>query len=231
MLRIDLVETVSDDLARGVMQLGGELSAGGAGADDRNVQLAGLDRRVLMLGAQAGVDHALVEAGRLLRRLQRHCVLAGAGGAEIVGDAADRNHQRVVTELALRIDLAALVVDHRGQLDDLAVAVETIHLAEAVVKAVPVRLGQIVQLVLGATQRAGGDRMQQRLPDVGAAAVDQGDADGVRLAVFVAERGGEFQATGAAADDNNPMGRITHQDVRGVRASGSPPVTPNSGAP
>ena len=40
-------------------------------------------------------------------------MFGGAGRAEIVGDAADRDDQRVVAELALGVDLAALVVDHR----------------------------------------------------------------------------------------------------------------------
>ena len=61
------------------------------------------------------------------------------------------------------------------------------------------RLRQIVQLVLRAAQRPGRDRMQQWFPDMGAAAVDQRDADIARVLVLVAERGGEFEPAGAAA--------------------------------
>ena len=42
---IDAVEAVGHDLARRAVQLGGQLDAGGAGADDRHVQLLGPQRR------------------------------------------------------------------------------------------------------------------------------------------------------------------------------------------
>ena len=65
-LGIDAVEIVRDDVAHRFVQLGGKLDAGGAGADDGDVQLARPQRLVLRIGAQAGVDHAAVEARRLI---------------------------------------------------------------------------------------------------------------------------------------------------------------------
>ena len=64
---VDAVEAEGDDLAGGAVQLGRELGAGGAGADDGDLELAGADRLGLGLGAQDGVDQAAVEAGRLRR--------------------------------------------------------------------------------------------------------------------------------------------------------------------
>jgi len=50
-LRIDAIESVSDNRAQGAMQLGGKLGPGRAGADDHDVKLTGADRPVLRLGA------------------------------------------------------------------------------------------------------------------------------------------------------------------------------------
>jgi hypothetical protein len=47
------------------VEFGGELGAGGASADDGDVELAGAHRLRLGVGAQAGVHQALVEAGGL----------------------------------------------------------------------------------------------------------------------------------------------------------------------
>ena len=105
LLGIDAVEAEGDDLARGAVQLGGELGPGGAGADDRDMKLAGPHRLCLGIGADAGIDQAAVEAHRLLRRVERHGIAGGAGRAEIVGDAADGDHQRVVADGARRRDL------------------------------------------------------------------------------------------------------------------------------
>ena len=52
-VRIDLVEAVGHHLARALIELGGEFGAGRAGADDRDVQLAGVDRLALRLSSRA----------------------------------------------------------------------------------------------------------------------------------------------------------------------------------
>ena len=148
---IDAVQAVGDDGAHRAVQFGGQFGAGGAGADDGDVELAGPHRLGLRVGAQAGVDQAPVEAAGLLRRLQRHRESRGAGRAEIVGDAADRHDQRVVG--AARV--AGVISrpsssSHRRQLELFRRAVEADHLAEAVGEMVPMRLREVVQLVLRA---------------------------------------------------------------------------------
>ena len=96
--RVDAVHAVGEHRAHRAVQFGRQFGAGRAGADDRDVQLARPHRLGLGVGAQAGVDQAAVEAAGLLGIFQRHRELRRAGRAEIVGDAADRHHQRVVRQ-------------------------------------------------------------------------------------------------------------------------------------
>jgi hypothetical protein len=62
--------------------------------------------------------------------------------AEVIGDAADRDHQRVVADAPRRGDLTPFVVEHGGEAHELGRTIEPDHLAEAVTETVPVRLGQ-----------------------------------------------------------------------------------------
>ena len=98
--RVDPVHAEGDDLPRRAVQFGGQFGAGGAGTDDGHVQLAGADRLLLGVGAQAGIHQATVEALGLLGRLQRDGEFGSAGRAEIIGDAAHGDHQRVVMDAA-----------------------------------------------------------------------------------------------------------------------------------
>src|SRR5204863_1442453 len=56
-------------------------------------------------------------------------------------------------------------------------------------------------------QAARGDFMQMRLPEMCARLFDQADVCPVTPAELVAQTGGEFQSTGTAADDDDPMQR------------------------
>ena len=103
-------------------------------------------------------------------RLERDRVLPRARRAEIVGQAADRDDQRVVGELALRRDLVALLVDERRDDDRAPRAVEADHLADPVAEMVPVRLREVVGLVDADVHAAGGDLVQLRLPEMRARA-------------------------------------------------------------
>ena len=206
-LGIYLVEPVGDDLAGGVVQFAGELGAGRARPDDRDVQLGGTYRLVLILRSQKGVHQPAIEAARLFRRIQRNGELRRAGRAEIIGDAADGDDQRVVGEAGSRNDLAPVLVLEGRQRDRLGGAIEADHLAVAIAKMAPVSLREIVQLVLRALQAAGRDGMKQRLPDMGPAAVDQSDSGAARLAETFAQPGREFEPAGASADDDDMMRR------------------------
>ena len=202
-LRVDPVESVGDDGASGVVQLCGELGAGRAGADDGDVQLARADGRVLVLRAKARVDQAVVESAGLLGGFQRDGVFRRAGRSEIVGDAADGDDQRVVGDRRLRADFASFAVLRCGEVDGLGGAVEADHFAVAIAEMVPMRLRDVIEFVLGAAQAPRGDGMQQRLPDVGAAAVDERDPRAVLAAEAVAELRRQLQSGGAAADNDD----------------------------
>jgi hypothetical protein len=62
------------------VQLGRQLDAGGAGADDGHVQLLGPQGRGLRMRADAGVDHAGMEALRVGLRLQLERMLGSRPG-------------------------------------------------------------------------------------------------------------------------------------------------------
>ncbi|MNF93320.1 hypothetical protein D3C84_759920 [compost metagenome] len=133
-------------------------------------------------------------------------MLRRAFGAEVVGGAADRQDQAVVGQLACGHEFAPVLVMGGGQLDDLALAVQPAHAAELELEVVPLRLGDIVQLVLRGVQRAGRHFMQQGFPDVGEVGVGQDDLGLAFLAERSTQTGSELQAAGAAADDHDAMG-------------------------
>ena len=84
-------------------------------------------------------------------------------------------------------------------------AVEADHLAEMIAKMVPMPLGEIVELVLGRIHAAGRDRVQQRLPQMRAAALDQRDIGEASLAQPVAETGDKLETRRSAANDDDPV--------------------------
>lgn len=76
----------------GVMQLGGQFDPGGTGTDDGDADLLDL---VGLPGvrAQVVVEQLLMEALGLFAGIEEQAVLRRAQGTEIVGGAADGNHQ------------------------------------------------------------------------------------------------------------------------------------------
>ncbi|GGJ05433.1 hypothetical protein GCM10009083_22870 [Halopseudomonas pertucinogena] len=70
---------------------------------------------------------------------------------------------------------------------------------------IPLGLSQVVELVIGTVERAGGHLMQQRLPDMGEMRIHQGDMRLAFSAQGAAEPGSQFQTTRAAAYDDYPM--------------------------
>src|SRR5215831_2803344 len=111
---IDAVESEGHELSRRFVQLGGELDAGGAGANDRDLKLTWPQRLILALGPQARIDEAAVESRGLVGRLQANCVLRNPRRAEIIGETADRQYERVVTITAGRRYFGAILLDNRA---------------------------------------------------------------------------------------------------------------------
>ncbi len=67
---------------------------------------------------------------------------------------------------------------------------------------VPARLREVIELVLVGIHAAGGDFVQERLPQVRARAVDERDHRALPAPERVAEPGCELEPAGAAADDH-----------------------------
>ena len=86
----------------------------------------------------------------------------------------------------------------------------------------PVALREIVQLMLGRVHASGRDHVQQRLPEMGAAAFDEGDVRDAALAERVAEMGDEFEPGRAASDDDDPM-QAGWRALSARRSLGQPP--------
>src|SRR4029079_14404429 len=153
-LGIDAIESIGHDLARGAVELGGELGAGSARTYYCNVQLSREHRLFLSVRANTGIHDAPIEARGLYGRFQGDGMLRDTGSAEVVGDAADRNYQSIVGYRALGRDRASFLVRGRGQPNFFALAIEPDHLAEAVPEGVPMRLREIVELMLARVQAA-----------------------------------------------------------------------------
>ena len=90
----------------------------------------------------------------------------------------------------------------------------------------PVRDGEVIEVVRVGVHPAGGDLVQQRLPDVRRVAVDQRHLHAPVAAVAVAQLGRERQAARASADDDNAMLRAVAVTMGApVRASYGQPVS------
>src|SRR5438046_3021292 len=157
--------------------------------------------------AHEGVDKPTMKALCLAGCLKRNRVLLDAGSTKIVGETADCEHQRVVMERTLRCDLAALLIDDGRYLHLAPFSVEVDHLSKAEAEMMPVRLRQIIELVHTQIHASGRDLVQQRLPQVRTALVDQLDLRPAAFAKTVAEPGGELQASRPSADDEDLLQR------------------------
>src|SRR5207248_6107636 len=107
--RIDLIETIGDDCPCSLVQLRRKLRAGGAGTDDRHMELAWLDGPLLRMRTKARIDYLSIEPRRVFRSLEHDGMLSDARRAEIVRHTAHRDDKRIVGKGSLRCDLLALV--------------------------------------------------------------------------------------------------------------------------
>src|SRR5215472_5026387 len=204
LLGIDPVESISDQLARRVMQLRRKLGAGRARPYDRDLQLLRAQDVGLRMAADIGIHQAAVEACREWR-VQRYRMLAHTGGAEIVALAAHCDNERIVTKAAHRRDLAAFVINVGRHVDFTSLPIEANHLANAIAEAMPMRLRQEVDFVDCEIHTSGGDLVQQGLPKMRARFVNQGDIGELAPAELVPQLGHKLETAGAAADHNDSV--------------------------
>jgi hypothetical protein len=69
----------------------------------------------------------------------------------------------------------------------------------------PARLRDIVQGMVVEVHGAGGEFVQQRLPEMRARAIDERDRGALAVAQRIAEAGRQLETAGAAADDDYLM--------------------------
>src|ERR1700692_838670 len=190
------------------MQLGSQLRARCACADNRQVQLAGTYRRLLCLCADAGIHKEAIEALSMGWGFQLHCIFGNPGRAEVVGDAADRDYQCVVADGPRWGDLTPFVVEHGGEANLLCGTVKPGQFAESVTESVPMCLGEVVYLVLTGIEATRRDGVQHRLPQMRSCTIDQPDARHPAPAQAVAEPGRKFESRRAAAHDDDLAQRL-----------------------
>ena len=207
-LRVDAIQPVRDHFANRAMHLGGQFGAGCAGTNDRHVELAGAHWAFLRLRAQAGIEQAPIEALRLRRCLQPHRIFGNTWGVEVVRDAADSDHQRVVADRARWRDLAPFVVDGGGEMHFLSVAIKADHLAEAIAEPVPMCLRQVVHFIRSGIDGPRSNRVQQRLPNVCPGTFHQRDGRPSASTQAIAETSDEFQPSCAATHHHDPVERL-----------------------
>ena len=216
-LRVDAVEPRANDFVDRAKQLGGQFRTGRAGADDRDVKLTWAHRLRLRLRAEARVEQTTVEAFRLSRRLQGYGMFGDARRPEIVGHAADCDHQGVITDRAFRSDLPTLVVVSRGEAHLLAGAIQADHLAETITKSVPMRLGEVAHFVFAGIEAACRHSVQQWLPEMGPGTFDQSDGRPRAPAQAIAEPGNQLNARRPAANDDDAVQRLRARAFPGAR--------------
>src|SRR5208282_107746 len=111
----------------------------------------------------------------------------------------------IVAEDALGRDLDPGLDEDRGDLHLAAPAVEPDHLAYAIAEMMPMRLGQVVELVVAHVHAAGRDLVEERLPQMGARLVDERDLGAAAPAEAVAEARRELEPAGTAAHDDDAV--------------------------
>jgi hypothetical protein len=113
--------------------------------------------------------------------------------------------QGVVPDGPWRRDLAPLVIECNAEMHFLGGAIELDHLAQTIAEPVPMRLGEVVQLILAGIHAARRHLVQQRLPNMCPGTLHQGNAGSPAPAETITEPGHELQPGRAAAHHDNPM--------------------------
>ena len=144
-----------------------------------------------------------------LRPEQLKVAIIGAGATGVELAELHRTAREVVAFGLDRVDpnkdIKVRVIEAADRVLPALPPVETAHLADAVAEAVPVRLGEIVDLVHALVHAAGRDLVQQRLPQMRARLVDERDVGLAAATELVAEPRRQLQAAGPAADHHDAV--------------------------
>jgi len=157
-------------------------------------------------------------------------VLGDSRRAEVVRHRTDRDDQVIVADRVPADQLAAVLVEHRRQHHPPRSAVDAFESAAEVAVAPAVAVTAVADLVEVGVERAGGDFVQQRLPDVGAVLLDQDDV--VALAAEPrAEAADQLEPAGPAADHYDLRLARGHSGRNKARSIDSPTAFSPAGLP
>ena len=201
--RVQVFEPVARMRAGAVADFGRELDAGRSRADDHDLDRGRFAARRALVGANACRHQPAMEPLGIGGLVERDRALGNAGNAEIVVDAADAEHERVVGHGALRQHFRAVVVAHDAELQFAPRAVEPHDRALAEAEVMPVRHQEVIDTVHVGIDPPRRDFMQQRLPQVRRDVIDERDGRSSAATERVAQLGRERQPGGAAADDHD----------------------------
>ena len=154
--------------------------------------------------ADARIDHSLVKPLCIRLRFELDRMVHDARRAKVVVLAADGNDKGVIVEGPLGRDFATFSIEIRRHLHLTPVPIDSDHVADAVTKAVPVGLREIVDLVGGDIHAPGGNFVELRLPHMRAVSLDQRNVELPLASVSVAQAGRKLQSSGSTSDDHNP---------------------------
>ena len=142
-------------------ELGCQLNACGAAADDGDINVAALRQAAHDMGAQTGIERF-----GLILAVDEVAVFEDTGRGEVVGAAAEGQYQHVVIQLSScprpirRPSQARCQTDPRGRM------VDGLQLPGNVFEMMRARMRHVLHLLLVDVPGAGSEGMQHRFPDV-----------------------------------------------------------------
>src|SRR5690349_670599 len=160
-----------------------------------------------MIRPRARVEQLAAERFRMRDGLQRQRMLLRALDAEVVGHAAECEHERIERDAARGEHFAAVVIARCADRNVTLRAIERLQRTLFELEAVTPRLHRELQLMRGGIDLARCGLVQQRLPEVRRRAVDENDLRMPALAERFAKTRGESQSTHAAANDDDSVRR------------------------
>ena len=187
-----------------IVEFGGKLHTSCAAADDGDPHIF-VRLRIEAepaRAAQALVQEALAERIGIAAAFKRQAVVLHPLDTEIVRYGAEGEDKIVIADAVLAHQLRAVHVQE-GRDDHLAVgAVYALEGALEVAIAPAVGMGAVTDLIEVCIQRAGGDFVEQGLPDMRPVALKQDDVE-LLAAIACPQPGCELQPAGSASDDDN----------------------------
>src|SRR5262245_21859962 len=141
----------------------------------------------------------------LLRGLQADGVFLHARRSEIIVQAANRDHQRVIADMGFRCDFSPLLVTKWRDVDEPPRPIEPVHFARAISEPMPMGLRQEIDLMDVLIHAARCHLVQQWLPKMGSCAIHKSDLGAVLLSNPVAKLCRKLEPSGSTSDDDNSV--------------------------